>query len=393
MNKYITTILSIAVLVLVVIGFTSFAKNGQKQPEPTPASGQSESTEKAYIAVEGAGEVVVFDTQARSVVKRIDLSSISQMGKVSFMPHNVQVAPNGKIVWVTANAIAEMNHAGSSFLSISKAFADEGPDDMESVDDEVIVINPATDTIIKRIPLGRGLHLSHVAVTPDSNYAVVASQEKNLLYKINAGTFTVEQQSTLPPESGPHGLRISPDGATAYIAMLNGKSMGVLDISTFAITYTPLNGGVVQTGVTPDGKYAVASVYDTKSLAVYNTQTKKVTYVVLPAEAKGPVQMYPTPDSKFIYLADQGYYFKQPNSNMVYKVSIDQMKVVKEIKAGIAPHGTVISKDGSYVYITNLLSDDMSIIDTKTDSEVVRLPIGKQPNGISLWSKQSGGTP
>lgn len=390
MKKYSAFI--IIGLILIVTGIVLLSNKRQGQDNPSTTVTQSELTEKAYVAVEGEGKIAVIDTQNKVVVKRIDLSSNGNMGEVSFMPHNVQVAPNGKTVWVTANAMEEMSHAQNSLFSIPKAYADEG-DENAMTEDEAIVIDPRTDAIIKRIPLGLGLHLSHVALTPDSKYAIVASQEKNLVYKINTITYAIEKQVTLAENSGPHGLRISPDGKTAYIAMLSGKNMGVLDIATLAVRYVPLNGAVVQTGVTPDGKYVVASVYDTKSLAIYSTQTKQVSYVKLPAEAKGPVQMYPTPDSKFIYLADQGYYFNQPNSQFVYKVDMAEMKVVKEIKAGAAPHGAVVSQDGSFVYITNLLSDDVSIIDTKTDSEIVRLPIGKQPNGISLWSKQAGGTP
>jgi YVTN family beta-propeller protein len=115
--------------------------------------------------------------------------------------------------------------------------------------------------------------------------------------------------------------------------------------------------------------------------------------VDLPPDAKGPIQMYPTPDSKFVYVADQGYYFGQPQNNIVYKVDVSSGTIIKQITAGAAPHGVVVSKDGKLVYITNLKSDDVSIIDTAIDAEVGRIPAGKEPNGISIWSKSLGGTP
>ena len=46
--------------------------------------------------------------------------------------------------------------------------------------------------------------------------------------------------------------------------MLKGKSIGVLDIEKMSLSYVPLKGATVQTGVTADGKYALASVYDAK---------------------------------------------------------------------------------------------------------------------------------
>ena len=49
--------------------------------------------------------------------------------------------------------------------------------------DEVIVIDPATDTISKRVPIGPEMHLAHVVLTPDSADAYVTSEQKILLLK------------------------------------------------------------------------------------------------------------------------------------------------------------------------------------------------------------------
>ena len=126
-------------------------------------------------------------------------------------------------------------------------------------------------------------------------------------------------------------------------------------------------------------------MYDAKSLAVYDIASKKLSYVDLPKEAKGPVQIYPSPDSKYVYVADQGYYFNQPNSDLVYKIDLGEMKVAQTIKGGTAPHGVAVSQDGKFVYVTNLLSDDLSVIDAGAGKEITRIKIGKMPNGVSLF--------
>src|SRR3989338_1200699 len=162
--------------------------------------------------------------------------------------------------------------------------------------------------------------------------------------------------------------------------MLKGKSIGVLDIQKMTLSYVPLKGAAVQTGVTIDGRYALASVYDAKSLAIYDIVSQKLSYVDLPKEAKGPVQIYPTPDSRFVYVADQGYYFNQPKSELVYKIDLQEMKVAETIKGGTAPHGVAVSQDGKFAYVTNLLSDDLSIVDTVQGKEVAKIKVGKMPN-------------
>ena len=349
------------------------------------SSGALNPDTKLYVAIEGEGKIAVIDTAKNKVLRNIDLSKDHDGGKLAYAPHNVQVAPDGKSVWVTANAGSHMEH--SSIVPVAHAHGEAG-----SGPDEVIVINTKNDRIESRIQIGMGVHLAHVVLTPDSKTAYVTAQKEGVVYKINAESYAIEKKITAPPGSEPHGLRISTDGQSAYIAMLAGKSLGILDLSRAELAQVPLSGQAVQAGVTPDGKYAFASIYDKKTLAVYDIATKKVREIKLPESSKGPIQMYPTPDSQFVYIADQGFYFEQPEGTMVYKIDLKEGKVTAEIKAGRAPHGVVVSKDGKFVYITNLVDGSVSVIDTAQDKEVGTILVGKEPNGVSAWSKTQGGT-
>lgn len=356
--------------------------------------------EKVYVAVEGEWKIEVLDAKKQERLGSIDLAIEHEGGRLAFAPHNVQVAPNGKTVWVTANVEGHKGHT-SSLVPAASAHGPE--EDTQGELDEVVVIDPTRDQIIARIPIEPGVHLAHVVLTPDSTYAYVTAQTGGSIYKINAETRKIEKEISLPAGKEPHGIRISPDGLQAYIAMLAGKSLGILDLATDEFKEIPVGGGAVQAGITPNGKYTVLSLYDTKQLAVFDwdflattrftADAPRYSLIALPDGAKGPIQMYPTPDSKFVYLADQGYYYNQPQGEMVYKIDLAAKLVVKSIKVGSAPHGVVVSRDGKYVYVTNLLSDDVSIIDTMTDTEVKRIKVGAQPNGISIWSKTAGGTP
>jgi YVTN family beta-propeller protein len=349
-----------------------------------------EVSEKVYVAVEGEGKIVAFDAQSRTVVAKHDLSREHEGGKLPYMPHNVQVAPDGGSVWATASA---GSHEGHSSRLVPVAFADEGHGGAGEEADEVIVINPHLDTIVRRIPIAKGLHLAHVVLTPDSRFAYVSAQVEGAIYKVDAKSFEIVKKIPTRAGSEPHGMRIAPDGSAAYIAMLKGKSLGVLDLQTDALREVPLGGAAVQAGITPDGKYAFASLYDTKQLAIYDISAQSVRYADLPAQAKGPVQVYPTPDSRFVYVADQGHYFGQPANDRMYKVELLSGKVAQDITAGNAPHGVVVSKDGKFVYVTNLLGGDVSVVDVSLESEVARVPVGKEPNGISVWNRETGGTP
>lgn len=354
----------------------------------TPAVSDTNILEKVYVAVEGENRITVLNPKTRTVIRTIDLSM--NMGDTvhEFSPHNVQAAPDGKSVWVTANRGHGDAHGAGS---------DREGDDMHGehavTSDQVIVIEPLTDTIIKRIPVDPGIHLAHVVITKDGSFAYATAQERGMIYKIDARTFEIAGEIRTQEESEPHGLRLSPDDTIAYIAMLQGKALGILNLRTDTLTAVPLAGNAVQTGITPDGKSVIISLYDTKQIAVFDVATKKVSTIDLPSDAMGPIQMYPTPDSRFVYVADQGYYFGQPTGNRVFKIDLAAKNVVKQIPTGDAPHGVVVSPDGKSVYVTNLLTQDVSIIDTTTDTEVDRIGVGKIPNGISIWSRSPGGTP
>lgn len=348
-------------------------------------SDQAMPASKIYVAVEGEAKIAVIDPGIMAVIKNIDLSVDHEGGKLSFAPHNVQVSPNNKTVWVTGNVTGHEAHSFNLIQSADAHGEEENPDIGES--DEVIVIDPNRDVIIKRIQVKPGIHLAHVVLTSDSKYAYVTAQVEGVIYKIDAKSYEMMKEIKVPDSSEPHGLRISTDGSFAYVAMLKGKSLGRLDLKTNKFSEVALGGAAVQTGVTPDNRYAVISLYDTKQLAIYRVSDGSVSYINLPENAKGPIQMYATPDSRFIYLADQGYYFEQPSSEWVYKIDLEFGKIVKEIKAGKAPHGVVVSGDGKFVYVTNLLSGDVSVIDTLRDEETIRIKVGKEPNGISIWYK------
>lgn len=375
------TFIALVIVVVAIAGAVILTKqregrnNGPEQKRPSEVV-----VEKVYVAIEGEGRVAVIDPAQKKVLSTIDLKDRSE-SPIAYMAHNVQVAPDGKSVWVTANAMAEDAMGG-------------GHADKETGSaDQVIIIDPLIDQIVRRIQIATDSHLAHVALALDSKKAYITAQETGLVYTINAESFAIEKTASLGEQSGPHGLRVSPLGDQVFIALLDGKALAVLNTLTNKVQKYPFESGTVQTAVTPDGRFAFVSLYSTKQIAKLDRATGKIEKINLPSDAKGPVQLYPTPDSRFIYVADQGYYFDQPTGDKVYRLAVEDGAIDQTITAGTAPHGVVVDSAGEFVYVTNLLSDDLSIIEGKTGKEIARIPIGDMPNGISIWNSASGGTP
>lgn len=87
-----------------------------------------------------------------------------------------------------------------------------------------------------------------------------------------------------------------------------------------------------------------------------------------------------------MYVVDQGYEFNQPNGNKLHKIDLSDRRVVQTIEVGTAPHGIVLSPDGKFTYVTNTVSNDVSIVDNAASKELTRVSTGEKPNGISYWS-------
>lgn len=379
MNKSYT-FLGAAVGVLALAGLASLIiLSPYKTAETT-----SEVREKVYVALEGEGKIAVINTEDNRVIRSIDLTQEHGGDITRYMAHNVQVTPDGANVLVTANVPDEdMEHGGGESMA--------GMDDHGESLDELIVIDPKTDVITRRIPIESDSHLAHVAAKGTT--AFVTLQEKGMVYAVDIQTGEILSKTNLGEGSGPHGLRLTPDGNEAFIALLEGKGVARLNTATGEAEITQLSGAVVQTAVTPDGAYAFASLYDTKEITWFDLESGGQGSIILPNDSRGPVQLYPTPDSRYLYVADQGYYFEEPTGSLVYKIDVTTKSVVATIPGGSAPHGVVVSADGARVYVTNLLSNDVSVIDTISNKEIVRIPVGTMPNGISVWNAEIGGTP
>lgn len=318
---------------------------------------------KVYVANETGGSVSVIDLQDSLKTTSIDLSDSAG---TMFMAHNVQVAPNGKSVWVAA---ASMDSSKTNYL---------------------IVIDPNSGTIKERVLLGKDLHVAHVVLDDQSKNAFVTAGETNEVIQVDATTYQVVRKFDLGAKHAPHGLRYAK--GKLYVANMDGKSMSVITVADGKVTDIPLGGIAPQVAVTRDDKFIFISLYDTKEVIQYDLKNGQLNRIPLPATAQGPIQLYATPDSKLLYVADQGELLGRPVSKEVYVIDIPNAKVISTIKVGKKAHGVVASNDGKSVYVTNTIDNTVSVIDVASQKVIHTIPVGKGPNGISYWF-ETGGMP
>lgn len=342
------------------------------QSVPTIAS------EKIYIANEGESSLTVVNALDTKEVGYISLTEWNNR----FSAHNVQVSPDGSLVVVTANS---MSPEGMTDKKMEK--------EESTISDQLVLIDPLTDRITDRINIGMDAHLAHVVVNADTTLAFVIAQEDAQLVIISLTDKSIQKIIPLPEGSSPHGLRLSPDGRQLYVALIDGKGVIIVDTTTFTTEVVSLEGKAVQVAVLPDGSQVFISLFDTQRIARYTPSTKEVSYMALPADAQWPIQLYPSPDGKTLYVADQGYYFDTPIGYRIYAIDTNSLQIQEAYTWWTAPHGVVTNKVWDKAYITNLLSDTLTIIDTKQKTIVDTIAVWKMPNGISIRSSTLWGTP
>lgn len=330
---------------------------------------------KVYVADEEDGTLSVLDHATRRRLRVIDLSERSGDMVMRYTLHNVQVAPDGRSVWATAMPRADAQDGG------------HGGGHGEAPTEQVVVIDPRTDTIQARIPLGAGLHVAHVVLDAASRYAYVSAKETSQVLRIDATTRMVVNRYDLGAGRGPHGMRLC--GDRLYVADMEGRSLSVIEPATGSVREVPVGGVAVQTACALGGRYVFASLYDTREVVRLEVATGTLTRIALPAGAQGPVQLYPAPDGR-LYVCDQGLLLDRPASNKLFEIDARAATVTATIEVGRGAHGVVLSEDGQMAFVTNTADDTVSMVDLAARRSVATIAVGDAPNGIAHWHVTGG---
>ena len=326
-------------------------------------SGATLAADKVYVANEGADTVSVLDAASFKTLANV---------RVGKMPHNVQVSPDGKLVWVTNNG----EPVQAADASAHKGMA-QGAHDAMAQPGAVWVIDTRTDAVIAKVPVG--MHPAHVVVSPDGRLAYVTNGGDNTVSVID--TAAQRLLATISVGPFPHGLRISPDGKEVYVANLKGGTVSVIDtVGQKEVAKIPAGKGPAQVGFTPDGRLVFVSLSEENAVAVIDPTTRKVIRKV--AVGSVPIQLYATPDSRTLLVANQGTR-KKPGST-VSLIDLERFKVAQTVGTGAGAHGVVVDREGRYAYVTNTYANSVSVLDVKERKVVKTVPVGKGPNGISV---------
>jgi YVTN family beta-propeller protein len=227
------------------------------------------------------------------------------------------------------------------------------------------VIDTASNTVVATIPVG--LAPSAIAITPDGTDSNEQDGRRHppLAYVTNAADNTVSVidptsntvVATIPVGHDPNGVAITSDGTHAYVTNQLEDSVSVIDTASNTVVAT-ISGFVVPTGVaiTPHGPHP--SERD-------NRRQQSLAYVT---------NNVPTID---------GSNFP---ASAVSVINTTSNTVVATIPVGQDPNGVAITPDGTHAYVANQRDGTASVIDTASNKAVATIPVGAGPLGVAMTS-------
>ncbi|UCE41446.1 MAG: beta-propeller fold lactonase family protein [Candidatus Aminicenantes bacterium] len=271
----------------------------------------------------------------------------------------------------------------------------------------VLPVNQVLEPAGKQIPLP-GLRPQALALSPDSRLLAVSGKTSELLI-IDPTMGTIAQRVTLPSEEknilepdqrgqlSYTGLVFSPDGSRLYLSNVNGsiKVFSVAEDGTVTPSHSiplppadaPRRKNEIPAGLalSPDGQNLYVCANLSNRLLALNTQTNAVTQIFDVGVAPFDVRLVngkayvsnwggrrPTPGD-LTGPAGRGTVVKvDPVTHIANEGSVSVIDFasgsIQEILVHLHSSALAVSPDSRYVVCANAASDNLSVIDTRSDT-------------------------
>ena len=306
-------------------------------------AGQKESVPKLYVTNSAGDNINVIDLRTFQVMGEI---------KAGEKPHGAAASADGRLFFTTI----------------------EG-------DHTLRVIDTATDRIIKTVKLS-GLP-NQCAVTPDGKFVGVPIRGGDSVDIIDVAAGKIIKNL---PVKVPHNCYNAHRNDHLWVTSMGDHKVNLIDLKALAyIAEIPVGGVPRPLAVTRDEKTLYCALSDLHGFVIADIPQRQVVRKVelppLPPDVKFPVPHTPThgieltPDEKELWITSC-------STDTMYVYDIAGGKIVAKVGVGQGPNWVTFSRDGKYCCVSNVLSDDVSIIDTAKREEVARVKVGKQPKRL-----------
>jgi YVTN family beta-propeller protein len=147
----------------------------------------------------------------------------------------------------------------------------------------------------------------------------------------------------------------------------------------------------------PSRSTTIALTHDERRLVVVNREANSVSIIGV-KNAQGDdvafkldeITVGPEPRCVAIHPNDQVAYVTNAISDTVSVVNLQQGRVVQEVHVGTEPRGCALTPDGSLLYVANHTAGTVSIIQTASWKVMGTVPVGRNPTAIAITDRGTG---
>lgn len=247
-------------------------------------------------------------------------------------------------------------------------------------DDDVIqVIDVAKLEVVDNIPTGRSpemFRLSH-----DDALIYVSNEETSTVQVIDVASKAIMFE--VPTGAEPEGIALSADGKTLYATSEVADMVHVIDAEEGVVMENVLVETRPRRFVQPSETEIWVSNELSGTVSIIDLTTFEIseTLEFLPPGFRAvdvtPVGMSMTHDGKTAVVG-------LGRANHVAFVDIATREIQTYVLVGSRAWGTDISSDDKRLYVANGLSDDLSIIDMESRTNVLTMPVGRIPHSVVI---------
>lgn len=244
----------------------------------------------------------------------------------------------------------------------------------------ISVIDTEERTMVRTIDLGGNLP-DGIALSRDGKLLYTGNATEGMVYVVD--TLTGEKVKEIRTGRNVHGIDMSPDGKTLYVAsgdLKDGKEydyVSVIDTDTNEVVsmLTMDWKSPAHIDFSSEGELAYVSNVMSNEVTIIETASETVRWRIPVGSI--PNETEPSKDGKRLYVANVG-------DGTVSVIDLALGKVTGVIEAGEGTHGLAVSPDDRYLWTANRTSGDVFVIEAKSGAVVERISLGGSPNHISL---------
>ncbi len=267
-------------------------------------------------------------------------------------PHEVVISSDNKLAFVAnygaqkgGNTIGIYDVQAQTHLKTIDLGALQRPHGMMEMKGKVY-ITCEVNRVVARLDIksekidwigGTGESASHMlALTPDGMRVYTANILSNTVTAMNIGAPPTPQHiKHIPVGPKPEAIEITPDGKQVWVGHNETGFISIIEVATNKVLDSVKAGKMpIRIKFTPDGSQALVSDPPAGEIVLIDVATRKVTKRLKIDGA--PVGLVISPDGKFAYVA-------QTQENAIAKISLADFRVVGSCETGANPDGTALA--------------------------------------------------